>query len=299
MKISERGTADHSAFDGLELDPATQKGLAQILKYVETVAIGNEASLTPDAQFQLDFRSSESRAEKLHKFAAELSPPGAYLQPWADWRATGTSPFAGTKLMPVGSAKENPAQTLSRATDRIEKQEAKIEKKRAALRAEEEQLDYMKAMEKLSLSTVVQAELFSLFKVTFAMGPAWTIMRALSGYATDAFVAEMTAFFDGKAKILEEQKVRAEQREEHEKIMKALDMHAGDEAFERRLREAILGVIDTYQGSSETGYAGRSRKAMREAINPRSAANFEDVLDSHSRDRDRTDDDNEHEYIEF
>lgn len=284
MKINERGTAEHSAFDGLELDPATQKGLAQMLKFVETIAKGNDDELTPEAQFQFDFRSSESRAEKLHQLTAELSPPGAFLKPWSDWRAAGASPFVGTKLMHVGSSKENPAQTLSRATDRIEKQEAKIKKKRDDLRAEEAQLDYMKAVEKSALFTVVQAELFSLFKVTFAMGPAWTIMRALSGHATDAFVNDMTAFFDGNEKIVEKEKVREEHLEEHQKIMKALDLYAGDEQFERRLRAAIVGVIDTYEDPPEKGKAARSRKAMRQTINPLSAANFDEVLDGHCRD---------------
>ena len=81
--------------------------------------------------------------------------------------------------------------------------------------------------------------------------------------------------------------------------MKALDMHASDEAFERRLSEAVLRVIDTHQSPFELGNAKRSIKAMQETINPRSAADFDDILASHSLERNRTDDDVEYEHIEL
>ncbi|EMD81797.1 hypothetical protein C725_2845 [Pacificimonas flava] len=125
--------------------------------------------------------------------------------------------------------------------------------------------------------------MISMMSAAFAMGPAWTLMRAISGYMSDEEVDRMMPFHDSDEKAHAAKNHRAEKQQETDAILETLDLFSGDNSFENELRAAIKEVTARYAGTrSERVPNGRRRRAaskIKSSINPEAKMDSKEVLE--------------------
>ncbi len=259
------------------------EAISQIAQHIAAVALGSDGELSENAKFQISLRRSEERPLLLEYLVDAVCPSGVNSAPWIDWIGGGQSPFGDGKLQKTGVGKERPSQTLFRASERVSSLRDKIRQREEANEADRVKLAKVEAMEKAALHWHVTDQLLSLVGPVFAMGPAWTILRSITGTAPESHVEELTAFFDGKEKVKEAGKVRQEYADEAAQIQVALDLFSGHEEFEKRLRGAIKSVVDEFSDRHDevinSGGRRRSVQRMMSSINPEGAKGFKEVLE--------------------
>lgn len=255
--------------------------LAQLLAHVTSTAIGHDGVLTPQAKAQIDLRDADERSKFLENLLVEVCPNGVDPDLWEGWLNGGTHCF-GERLKKAGPGAEKPIQTLTRTPPRVVKQEEKIAEMRAALEAEERRLIYYKAHQSAALQWYVTDHLISIMAPAIAMGPAWTVMRAISGYMSAEDAHRNTLLLEGKAKDRAIQDFRGQKQAESDELMEALDHWSGDPGFEKDLRAAIKNVIADYADRREkrvqSGRPRRSHEKMRTTIHPEAKMDAKDVL---------------------
>lgn len=102
-----------------------------------------------------------------------------------------------------------------------------------------------------------------LFSPLFAMGPAWTLMRAISGHVPDEIADEMTFMLQGKDKERGIAQLRETKQRESQGLFDALDFWSGNADFEMEVRAAVLRVVEEFgpRRSEWGGQSGRRRRA--------------------------------------
>ena len=265
------------------------KGVQQLMLFILKSAIDRSDEVSPEAKVQIDLRSQPERMAYLENLIGEVCPDGVDPDLWARWLQGGQSPFPA-KLSKVGVGDERPVQTVTRSVARVRTQSAKVARMRAKLEAEEEELKFLKAHQNGAVHWQVFDSLVSIMSATFAMGPAWTLMRAISGYMSDEEISRMTPFLDGDERASAAERYRAEKQEESDEILNALDLWSGDQGFENDLRSAIKGVVSNYEGKGagrvQNGRRRRSAAEVKNSVNPEAKADSKKVL---SGLKDRTD----------
>lgn len=256
--------------------------ITKIVDHIAKTAINANAELSSQAELQIELREAGARQDLLHDLVDSICPEKVNPKIWQDWLAGGKSPFGNGKLAKTGTAAEKPNLTMSRGTTRVRAQEKKIDRLKAELAAEESRLDYFEAIEKAALHWHVTDQLLSIIAPVFAMGPAWTVMRALSAHPPEELVDEMTAFFDDEDKEVDAKKFRGEYAEETAKILVGLDLHSGIEEFEQRLRKAIKQVVEEFDDRKDLlakdGRRKRSAERMKTSANPEGLEDADDFL---------------------
>lgn len=258
-----------------------------IVRHLQERALTEAGELSPDAQFQLDVRSPLKRRELLEQLILEICPNGVDAAAWSKWLRGGKSPFP-ERPVKVGPGTEWPGQTLLRTTPRVNKQKQKIEKLRAELEAEEKRLAYLKAHDNAALHWLVVDQLIDIMSPAFAMGPAWTVMRALSGHVSEEEAEEV-----GRLVLIDEDREetinqhRDRRKKESEHILAALDHFSGHRGFEHALRRAVKSVIRECEPLREewtrSGRRPRSRTAISETAHPEAQEDRREVLEGLSR----------------
>lgn len=249
-------------------------------------AIGHEGLLAPEARFQIEMRDPDARLEILEQLLLEVCPDGVDAGLWLSWLRGGKSPFPGKPLKKVGLASEWPSQTVTRTTPRVSRQAKKVEKIRAELEAEERQLQYLKAHDNAAVHWLVIDQLVNLMAPLFAMGPAWTLMRAISGHLSEEYADFQTRMLDGNSKLTAILELREKRQRGSDEIMEALDFWSGNEAFERSVRAAIVKVIKEYEPKHDDWAQGRRRRSkneMRMTAHPEAQDDRHDVLEGLKR----------------
>lgn len=258
------------------------EAIRRIAMHLHEKAIGSRGELSPLAQEQLDLRNVDERRDYLERLIQEVVPSRANMGLWSEWLQGGKSPFGNGEVRKVGTAKEGPSQTANRTSGRVEVQRKKVARLRTELESEESHLEYLKSHDKAALQWLVTNHLIEIMSGIFAMGPAWTIMRALSGHLSDEEAHLRTLLYEGEEKHEEVKAERALYMDEARKMMENLDRWSGDPEFEQSLRKAVLGVVDIYAAMGDEAIANgrrrRSETTARETINPRGMESARDVI---------------------
>lgn len=282
MAAYDAEAADGGKNDPSKNDMSESSALDEASRLLHEILISKRGDLTPEAQAQIDLRSDEARGEFLEQLVRELAPREVSPAMWREWLLGGESPFNSRRLkkpvrLPHGLGKE-----LARGPKSLKQHRDRVEKARAELSYAEHTLAYHEALDKSLMEVSVHDHLVKLLRPIFAMGPAWTIMRALSGHASDKLADDMTCFFDGKAKEREIRKFRAEYAEETAKMLIGLDYFSGIEEFEDGLREAIKGVVEKFDSRKDSvvkdGRRPRSVERIMTSVNPEALDGAGDIL---------------------
>lgn len=240
-------------------------------------------------------RELASSDEEMHKLLAALAPKGVNPDLWSQWIGGGADPFHGLKLRRASIGAPTPAKSARLSSNRVRfaqeelsRAEARVvEAEQAAERARID-LDHMRAVDSVVMQGIVSEHLASLLQATFAMGPAWTIMRALSAYMSPSRIAEATCDLPNEVarRNAEERAVAMRQRRTNE-MLDALDLWCGHEEFEEELRRAVLGVVRTFaERESERDVEGskaRGRATYKVSVRESARRASDAVIDGMKR----------------
>jgi hypothetical protein len=250
-------------------------------------AIGPAGELKADAATQMALHSDEERAKLLDELVLNLSPPAFDLGQLSSWLDGGSSPFPKKGLDKVGKECEWPGQTLVRSAPRVSRQSKRVEALKAELAAEEQKLAYAQAHERAAIQWFVTDHLIKLISPVFAMGPAWTLMRAVSGHLPEEVGEAATSYLEGNQKEQALGKMRSDRVMESETLHAALDFFSGAGEFEEAVRGALLKVCRDFDKRREEfateGRRSRSKKARQTEVHPKAQNDASDVLDGLKR----------------
>lgn len=226
----------------------------------------------------------------LEQLVASVAPDGVDTDLWVRWLEGGESPFEKHSLRKISGGDERQIQTLMRAPPRVSKQEQKLEQLRrdqgkleAKIAQEERLLRYFRSHQNAALHWFVVEQLIKLMSPLFAMGPAWTLMRALSAHISDEHIDRRTPGMFGAEKEEVTKRLRANRVKETEKLMAALDHFSGFEPFEDAVRKAIAKVVSDFERrageAAKDGRRPRSAKARAENPHPKAQKDASAVLE--------------------
>lgn len=256
--------------------------VSKITNHLARMASGLDGNLLPNAEFQIAVRDPEDRAKILEQLVLEVCPAGVDQAAWRAWLHGGKSPFEIKPRKPA-PGKERPAQTLVRSSNAVSSQMKRIDRARADLEEAEQQLAYVKAYENAAVHWYVVDQLLDIMRPAFSMGPAWTIMRALSSYVSDEAADRATPSFIGEEKPIGMSKYREIRLSETREMLASLDWFSGYEPFENELRDAILRVVREFDHrrseAATDGRRPRSEKTMKEHPHPKAMADAEQVIE--------------------
>ena len=267
------------------LSEAVQDGQSaaamQLMMHIVRTAISPQNVLKPEAQIQIDLRKDDTRSELLEQLILEVAPNGVDPDLWIQWLRGGKHGFP-TKLKKVGPGEERPAQTLIRTPPRVRTQQKKVDRLRSELEEEERQLNYLRAHQNAAVHWHVVDQLVAIMAPMFAMGPAWTLMRSVTGHMSDEEADRLTRVLTGKEKAEAIVEYRRKHQDESDEILEALDLFSGHEGFERALRIAIKKVIKDHDSKREawiqSGRRRRSKSAQQETAHPEAQNDRDEVL---------------------
>lgn len=282
MTTRDEDAADSGKNTRFKKDLNESSALDVSSRLLNEILISNMGELTPEAQAQIDLRSDEGRGIIIEQLVRELAPREVSPSMWREWLQGGESPFRSRGLkkpvrLPHGLGKE-----LARGPKSLKQHRERVERARAELAYAEHTLAYHEALDKSLIEVTIYDHLINLLAPMFAMGPAWTVMRALSAHASDKLVDDMTSMFDGKAKDAMIKQFHEERAEETAKILDSLDYYSGIEEFEESLREAVKAVVEEFHDSEITvvkdGRRRRSKDRMMTSPHPEARDGHEEVL---------------------
>lgn len=256
--------------------------ISRITNHLARMASNVDGKLLPNAEFQIAVRDPEDRAKILEQLVLEVCPSGVDQAAWRTWLNGGKSPFENKPRKPA-PGKERPAQTLVRSSNAVSSQMKRVDRAKADLEEAERQLAFVKAYENAAVHWYVVDQLLDIMRPSFAMGPAWTIMRALSSYVSDEQADRATPSFIGDEKPIGMAKYREIRLNETREILNALDWFSAYKPFEDELRDAILKVVREFDHrrseAAADGRRPRSEKTMKEQPHPKAVADADDILE--------------------
>jgi len=274
------------------LDPQGDEGIAIILGMIAERSLDHLGGLDMDSASLDMLRTQEGRDEVLREFVTAMMPDRANPVPWARWLSGGATPFDKSKLsspapagVPIGRAVERQSKSVARHVTGVQNAERGVAAAERKLEEARRELAIARSKDAAFIEYVVAQHLMSIMAPMFAMGPAWTVMRAVSAHVpASAIKEEVSLIRDPKRRAEREQAIRIERQEGTERILDALDIWAGDNEFEHELREAIEGVVDRYAKRTRPEAQRRTRAAMRKGVaDPELVRDRDEVLDGMKR----------------
>lgn len=269
-----------------------QQGLpVEFIRHLARSALELSGELTPAAAIQVALRNTETRNEILDELVRCVSPLGVSPVVWSKWLDGGKPPFlekpAKPELQKPTRPSERPANLVSRTSPRVTEQEEAVALAKAKLAQEEEYLALLRAHDNAALHFVVVNQLISLLEPIFAMGPAWTLMRAVSSHLPEEVGEFATGFLDGKQKEEALAKMRSDRTAESESMHALLDLFSGVTEFEEAVREALLKVCRDFDKRKDEllndGRRARSKDKRNSEVHPKAQNDATDVLDGLKR----------------
>jgi hypothetical protein len=220
--------------------------------------------------------TEDGRFDELFDLARAISPAGCDELAWQRWLNGGKSPAehvlkqfgsgsAGSGKKIQGAAKrvaDAAARTrlalmkLETAEDAMKRAQREVEAAKKDEREEEEALAGLNAFATLRLMNELLAG-------PFAMGPAWTIMRCLSGYIRPDPEWRSSLQKDDLAIV---EKWAAERRAKTTKMLMILDLMAGDEEFEMIVHQALYESIGHYEAKARERGQRRTTAEQKASI---------------------------------
>lgn len=249
-----------------------QKAMANIARVFTQMVVGQDGELTPQAQAQMDLRSDESRARLVNELVSTIAPDKVGVELWAKWVSGGDNPFTQKGLVKPTRPSHGMGKAVSRGPASLRPYQDKVAKAEADLAFAREELAYKEAMDKGLMTWVVNDLIIRTLSPIFAMGPAWTIMRALSPDVDQQTIDSRTAMCEGQTKIKAIEQLREAKQKETDEILRGLDFWSGDRSFEAKLRLLIMSLLAEFKSKEEdakaNGRKARSREDLKTTVNP-------------------------------
>lgn len=207
-------------------------------------------------------RTEEGRSEVLRDLALSVMPPAVDPTIWKHWLNGGEAPFSSTRNIasPVGQGMhikrslERQSKVVQTAAAQMKKAKQEFDSaKRVADDAARKFADAEAKFEQAQVRDAVFVEhlvtkhLMDSVAPVFAMGPAWTLMRAVSAHVDlEGLAEEMVFITDPKKRDAHISKVVREREVSSQAIMTALDQWAGDYDFELAVHDALHALAIRY-----------------------------------------------------
>lgn len=229
---------------GHGFEPEVRHALAALMARVGQLAGDDPRSVVRAAEL---FEGAR-RGDDLHRLLLDLVPADVDPAQWHDWLDGGAAlpvpprladPDQGRKAGARGAhvsaarRREEAARELALLEDKVAHARAVLADAEAAEQAAASHLRQVVAHRVL---TDISRQLAG----AFSMGPAWTLMRAVSGYIRDDHA--LGEGMDEHARVHVRSLLDTASADSTE-MLDLLDLHAGDTLLELRLRAAILSVL--------------------------------------------------------
>lgn len=243
--------------------------------------------------FNLSLRDPLKRENSLRELLKGVCPPEANAEIWASWLNGGEHPFANAKLKRLALVTQSTRRTVDMSSTRVKAAVAKVESAANVLgasnkvvsdaeqRLEEAKVDLAnaKAYDASLIQSDVSEHLVSIMAPMFAMGPAWTVMRALSAHSSPSMLESMTSFFTDESKRQSAQeKMKLDRPIETGEVLACLDLWCGDDGFEEALRGAIVSVTKRYAARDRDGMLARKKETTATSIRAEAIADQAAIL---------------------
>ena len=259
-------------------------GLARIIQFIGDRAIGSHGEVQPNAASILALRHQETREHVLRSVLLQVCPKDINPELWLKWLAGGEPPFAPERLKKIRTPDANSGRVMARASSRVETARKRVEAARAKLAEEERMLASSVAFDNAVIQWAVSEHIAQLIGPVFAMGPAWTIMRAVSAHVPhEVMEAETEMITDPKRRKVVEDQVRSERADATRRILAGLDLWSGDVDFESQIRDAVMAVVSKFEPRSgeraRKGEHVRKREDVVTQARPSATTDRREVLD--------------------
>jgi hypothetical protein len=246
------------------LDPATNAAIAHVLASV--MAIADEDPLAIDRVAALF--DKDAQTDHLVSGVLGILPSQLDAEQWNVWLSGGSTPPAPATLVDPDKGQPKSARGAQIPAARRDVEARKIvsdleQKLEAAKSAAKDSATQLQAADNQLRAVVVYrmiTEAGRLFAAPFAMGPMWTLVRAISGYLRPD--AEYEDSLDMAASAALEIH-KANRKATSAKIQELLDMYCGDVALEVILHRVLLSTLEAYHQPVVDEWANRNYVSQR------------------------------------
>jgi hypothetical protein len=267
--------------------PQGEDGFAALFAMVSARVVDHLGRLDMDSVSMDMLRTQEGREKVLREFVLAMMPDRVNPALWVRWLQGQAAPFERAKLTPpappgvsIGRAVDRQSRSIAKARTGVQNAHRAVEAAKRRLIEAENELAIARSKDAAFIEYLVGEHLLHLMAPMFAMGPAWTIMRVVSGHVDAVVMADALSQIRDKAqRPKREEVIRRERQEGSEKILDMLDYWAGDIEFEYELRDAIEKVATRYQSRKRDDGVRRPRSSMKNSVaNPELMRERDEVL---------------------
>jgi hypothetical protein len=207
-----------------------------------------------------------------------IVPDAADPELWMQWIQGGSSPRHRLKMQQFDAGPANSGRKIKAALNDVTSRTAKLSEARLRLeQAREEMVEAERALERaeqqekialdMARGVTAWAYLNEVARVAlgvFSMGPAWTLMRVVSGHLQENSEWEKGLPEDERVVLSQHRSLRQERSDE---MLGILDSMSGDPAFEVSLFERLYEWLEPYaETAAQRGT--RSSRARKPGLNP-------------------------------
>lgn len=252
----------------LQVDRWTRRTLEQFRERMEEL---------PPAAIRLAALGNEvGRRELVIDLLFALAPEAADPHIWTDWLKGGPSPLRDIRTPKFEQTKEASGRKIRGALNNADTASArtrdardKVRAARADLEVAEKDLANAEAEEKRTLDLArgycAWAFLNEVSRVSsgvFSMGPAWTLMRVISGHTPDTAGSEKRSSEAWKQLLEKHRQTRAERSKE---MLRILNEQAGDIAFEVNLFEHLWDFFEP-ETAANRATDSQARRSLKNGV---------------------------------
>lgn len=259
----------------LVMTDTSDKVVAMIQRLAVASTSGSKATdcATSDV---LELEQQVDRTEILNCLIEQVRPRRADPDHWISWMDGGSFPTELNMTRPMPSS-QRASRAIGSASRQAARAMAKVDAAKLALSNAEAERDAAHAVNAAQTHFAIAYQLVDVMRGVFAMGPAWTLMRAVSRY-----VPQDTAAF--AAMTPEQQQVFKAKLDDHaaktNRNLVALDFWCGDPDFENYLNVVIHRAINTFRSfEPERERSGVKRRSLKELLTSMRVTPRADIVD--------------------
>lgn len=280
-------TEHEDAYGGGPKDPSVSvrddaSWLEPLARQLSEFVVSQGGDIALEAAAEIDLRSEDGRAKLITGLIEQIAPQGVSVNVWRRWLNGGETPFTQRGLSKPVKPAHGSGKEVSRGPASLRPFQLRVAKAKEELAQAKEELAYQEARDKSLLHWMVRDNLLKAMLPVFAMGPAWTVMRILSGHVSDELAARETSMFQGPTKEKAFAKLRERRKAESKLALETLDLWSGDIDFEESMRMAIEEVVQHYaerrMDRIASGRRMRSSNDMMTKVHPAALQDFDDIL---------------------
>lgn len=227
----------------------------------------------------LDLVQQAGRSEVVKRLVEQVRPYAFNPDRWISWAAGGSFPNELNMTRPVPSS-QRASRAIGSASRDAARAQAKVDAAKLALSEAEAERDAAQAVNAAQMHFAIMHQIVDATRGTFAMGPAWTVMRALAAYYPQdtASFAAMTPQQREECKAADEVTARRTS-----KMLATLDFWCGDQHFEHCLRSTIMEMTELFamhdEKREQSGVKRRPLKTARDSMRPTPLSEVSAVID--------------------